>query len=61
MAEEDESYIQKLKDAGMQVYICTADDIALWKKQMEGSESIYYESVGEELMKNFTKAVNELR
>ena len=61
MAEEDETYIQKLKDAGMQVYICTADDIALWKKQMEGSDSIYYESVGEELMKNFTKTVNSLR
>ena len=61
MAEEDETYIQKLKDAGMQVYVCTADDIALWKKQMEGSDSIYYESVGEELMKNFTKTVNSLR
>ena len=61
MAEEDETYIQKLNDAGMQVYVCTADDIALWKKQMEGSDSIYYESVGEELMKNFTKTVNSLR
>ena len=61
MAEEDQNYIQKLKDAGMQVYICTDADIALWKKQMEGSDSIYYESVGEELMKNFTKTVNSLR
>ena len=61
MAEEDDNYIQKLKDAGMEVYICTDEDIALWKKQMEGSDSIYYESVGEELMKNFTKTVNSLR
>ncbi len=61
MAEEDGNYIQKLKDAGMEVYICTDEDIALWKKQMEGSDSIYYESVGEELMKNFTKTVNDLR
>ena len=61
MAEEDQSYIQKLKDAGMQVYVCTKDDIALWKKQMEGSDSIYYGSVGEDLMKKFTQTVNSLR
>ncbi|MBQ9890154.1 MAG: TRAP transporter substrate-binding protein [Firmicutes bacterium] len=61
MADEDRSYIDKLKAAGMQVYECTPEDIALWKKQMEGSDSIYFESVGEELMKNFTKTVNDLR
>ena len=61
MAEEDRSYIDKLKAAGMQVYECTAEDLALWKKQMEGAESIYYESVGEDLMKAFTKTVNDLR
>lgn len=61
MAENDTKYIQKLKDAGMQVYVCTADDIAAWKKQMEGSESIYFDTVGKELMERFTKTVNDLR
>ena len=61
MAEEDQSYIKKLQDAGMQVYVCTPDDIALWKKQMEGSDSIYVDSVGADLMARFTKTVNDLR
>ncbi|MCQ2553788.1 MAG: TRAP transporter substrate-binding protein, partial [Clostridia bacterium] len=38
MAEEDTQYIQKLKDAGMQVYECTDADIALWRAQMEGAD-----------------------
>lgn len=61
MAENDESYIQKLKDKGMQVYICTDDDIAKWKEQMADAASIYASSVGEDLMARFTEAVNAAR
>lgn len=57
MAENDESYIQKLQEKGMQVYICTPEDLALWKEKMADAPSIYAESVGPELMARFTEAV----
>ena len=57
MAENDEGYIQKLKDKGMQVYICTPEDLALWKEKMADAPSIYAATVGEDLMARFTEAV----
>ena len=61
LAEEDRDYIEKLKEAGMEVYVCTEEDLAVWQAQMEGSAEIYEEAVGAELMKRFTDTVEELR
>jgi len=61
MAEADEGYIQKLQDKGMQVYVCTADDLAKWKEQMADAASLYSETVGPDLMARFTEAVNATR
>ena len=61
MAEEDTQYIDKLKAAGMEVYVCTDADLDIWRAQMAGSESIYTDTVGAELMAKFTKTVNDLK
>ena len=61
MAENDEGYIQKLKDKGMEVYICTDADLELWRAKMADAPSIYAETVGPDLMARFTEAVNATR
>lgn len=63
LASHDEELIDKLKEAGMQVYICTKDDIDLFKQAVvtDNLKNEYKKVVGEELLEKFLKAVEDNR
>ena len=61
LAAQDLEYIEKLKDKGMEVYICTEDDLVLWKEACAPVADVYRESVGAELVDEFIAAVEACR
>lgn len=61
LAAEDSEYIAKLEEKGMQVYVCTPEDIAVWKDTLKDVAEVYKPSVGEELVDEFVAAVEECR
>lgn len=61
LAAEDTDYITKLEEKGMQVYVCTPEDIEAWKTALTNVAEVYYPSVGEELVLEFQKAVEDCR
>ena len=61
LAEEDAGYIEKLQEKGMEVYTCTAEDLAVWKEALKDAADIYKPSVGAELVEEFVAAVEACR
>jgi len=63
LAEQDEELIGKLEDAGMQAYVCTKDDIALFKEAVvsDSLKDKYREIVGEDLMNRFLQTIEDTR
>jgi len=63
LAAQDEDFIKKLEDEGMKVYICTPEDIALFKKAAvtDSLKDTYRGIVGEDLMNRFFQTIEDTR
>ena len=63
LAANDENYVDLLKKAGMQAYICTPDDIALFKKAVvtDSLKNAYRGIVGQDMMDKFFKTLEDTR
>lgn len=63
LAAQDEDLIVALEDAGMEVYICTPDDIALFKEAVvtESLRDTFRGIVGEDMMNRFFQTIEDTR
>ncbi|NLL45522.1 MAG: TRAP transporter substrate-binding protein [Clostridiales bacterium] len=63
LAAQDEDFIKKLEEAGMQIYICTPDDIAQFREAVvtESLKDTYRGVVGEDIMNRFFQTIEDTR